>query len=421
MKHGAALIVHPAPGEALLQALLSECEHLVVLSMATDMPGRTELTPRVTQYRYQPDDDDVVALARAIDRGCPIAVAPPVWEGGVEATAAICAALCLRGNPLAAARAARDKYEAAKCFECHGILHPRTIGFSTSPEDRERIESAFTFPFIVKSPWSTNSQSVTLVRNSEELRSCLAMLQRLYDPKRRNRLSGLYANRDGDAPVLVQDYVEGIELNLDILFEGRSWLLLGAFEKYPMPGPTFEEVQSMYPPRLSREALDRCAQTAADAVSALGGTIGAAHVELRLTELGPVIIEVALRPGGFLTPDAIAHLTGVHPVAALTKLLLTGALPSVARPREGLACLYGAVNCAMEGRIQSITDEQSVRSAAPEIVAFDLLKHPGDHIVPLPLGSDYHLASFMLVGGHRDTLEASAQRIRERLQVVVVR
>lgn len=418
MRRGAALIVHPAPGESLLQALLSECERVIVLSETPDTPRPAEPGPHVTRYRYR-CGEDIVALARTIDREYPIAAAPPVWEGGVEATAAICAALGLRSNPSAAAAAARDKHKAAECFERHGVPHPRTMGFSTSPGDRERIERAFAYPFIIKSPWSTNSQSVTLVRNRQELRSCLAMMRRLYDSQRRNRLSGLYADRDADAPVLVQDYVEGIELNIDVLFEGRSWLLLGAFEKHPMPGPTFEEVQSIYPPRLSAKTLDQCARTAAEAVFALGGKIGAAHIELRLAEAGPVIIEVALRPGGFLTPEAIARLTGVHPVAALTRLLLTGALPRVPAPREGFACVYGAVNCALEGRIQSITDERLVRSAAPEIVAFDMLKRPGDRVVPLPLGTDYHVASFMLVGERRDVLEASARRIRERLQIVV--
>lgn len=417
MRPEAVLIVHPAPGETLLQVLLSECEQVIVLSAAATA-GRDELSPKVTRYRYGPDDD-VIELAGVIDRHHPIAVVPPVWEGGVEATAAICAALGLRGNPPDAARVARDKHEAARCFERHGILHPRTVGFSTSPEDCARIEAGFAYPFIVKSPWSTNSQSVALVRDSEELWSCLAMLRRLYDPRQPNRLSDLYADRNGDAPVLVQEYIEGVELNIDILFEGSAWRLLGAFEKHPMHGPTFEEVQSIYPPRIPREAIDRCAQAAADAVRALGGTIGAAHVELRLTEAGPVIIEVALRPGGFLTPQAIARISGIHPVAALTRLLLTGDLPDLPPPAGGMACLYGAVNCALEGRIQSITDEQCVRDAAPEIVAFDMLKRAGDRVVPLPLGSDYHLASFMLVGECRDALEASADRIRERLQVVV--
>jgi biotin carboxylase len=372
--------------------------------------------PQVTQHLYT-DGQDVVTLAQEIDRNNHVSVAPPVWEGGVEATAAICSALGLPGNSVAAAHAARDKYQAALCFERHGIPHPRTMLFSAAVENQDRIVQQFAFPFILKCPWSTNSQSVTLVRTREELSACLTMLGRLYRPDRENRLFELYAERAGQQPVLVQEYADGLELNIDILLGQDTYRLLGVFEKYPMHGPTFEEVQSVYPARISISEMDECAQAAAGAARALGATMGAAHVELRLTSRGPMIIEVALRPGGFLTPQAISHLTGVHPVTALTQLLMTGELPDIDDVPSGVACLYGAVNCAVEGRIKSISGEYFIRSAVPGIHAFSLLKRPGDRIVPLPLGSDYHVASFMLVGSCREPLEVAARRIRQCLKV----
>jgi biotin carboxylase len=413
-----ALIVHPAPDETLLSALLRACEKVVVISAPGAVAKPLEPFPQVTQYLVTPGDD-IVALAREIDRRSPVSVAPPVWEGGVEATASICSALGLPGNPPGAARAARDKHEAALCFARHGVPHPRTLLATASAEDRCRIEHLFAYPFIIKSPWSTNSQSVTLVRTREELGSGLAMLERLYSPDPGNRLFPLYAGRARQMPVIVQDYAEGTELNIDILLNAEAHLLLGAFEKYPMHGPTFEEVQSVYPTSLSIAQMEECTAVAAAAARALGAKIGAAHVELRLTTGGPVIIEVALRPGGFLTPQAISHLTGVHPVTALTRLLLTGTLPHVEASPGGMACLYGAVNCAAEGRIRSVTDEHLVRSAVPEIVAFNMLKRPGDLVVPLPRGSDYHIASFMLVGSRRDLLEDGARSIRRCVRVEI--
>lgn len=418
MANGTALIVHPAPDETLLRALLSVCERVVVVSRSGGAWKPLEQDAKVTQ-RLLTRDQDVVQLARDIDSTCRINVVPPVWEGGVEATAEIGAALGLPGNPVAAARAARDKYLAALCFERHGIPHPRTMLFSATADDCDRIERQFAFPFILKSPWSTNSQSVTLVRTRDELSGALTMLARLYNPDRANRLFGLYAERAGQRPVLVQDYADGLELNIDILINGSAHRLLGAFEKHPMHGPTFEEVQSVYPPRVSGSEMDECVEAAVGAARALGATMGAAHVELRLTKRGPVIIEAALRPGGFLTSQAIDHLTGVHPVAALTRLLMTGELSEVDGLPRGVACLYGAVNCGFEGRIKAISGEHLVRSTVPGLHAFNVLKRPGDRVVPLPLGSDYHIASFMLVGGRREPLESAARRIRRCLRVDV--
>jgi biotin carboxylase len=415
---GTALVVHPAPDPTMLRALLCACDNVIVMSASSGATKQPEPHPRVIRHSYAVGED-VVALAREIDRIGHISVVPPVWEGGVEATATICAALGLPGNSVAAARAARDKYQAALCFERHGIPHPRTMLFSAAAADQERIEHHFAYPFILKSPWSTNSQSVTLVRSREELSACLTMLGRLYNPDRENRLFELYAERAGQQPVLVQEYADGLELNIDLLLDRSTYRSLGAFEKYPMHGPSFEEVQSVYPPRVSISEMDECAQAAAGAARALGATIGAAHVELRLTSRGPVIIEAALRPGGFLTPQAISHLTGVHPVTALTRLLMTGELPDIDGLPEGIACLYGAVNCAVEGRIKSISGEESVRRDVQGLYAFSLLKRPGDRVVPLPLGSDYHVASFMLVGSCREPLEAAARRIRRCLRVEI--
>ena len=418
MTVGTALIVHPAPDETMLRALLSECANVVVMSASNGTSKPTDRQASITRHVFT-SQQHLVASAHEINRTSRISVIPTVWEGGVEATAALSAALGLPGNSIAAARAARDKHEAALCFERHGVPHPRTMAASATAEECSRIESEFTYPFIVKSPWSTNSQSVTLVRTREELNGALAMLERLYSPNRDNRLFGLYAQRAAQQPVLVQEYADGIELNIDLLIAPDAHRLLGIFEKYPMHGPTFEEVQSVYPPRIRASEMEECVQAAVGAVRALGATIGAAHVELRLTKGGPVIIEAALRPGGFLTPLAINHLTGVHPVSALARLLMTGEFPEIESLPAGVSCLYGAVNCGIEGRIKSISGERAVRNSVPGLSMFKLLKQPGDRLVPLPLGSDYHIASFMLVGSRRETLETAAQDIRRRVRVDV--
>lgn len=414
-----ALIVHPAPDVRLLTALSRACDHILVLSGPDGAPRQIGSDPRVSQHLLSADGD-AVALACELGRRHDIAAAPPVWEGGVEATAEICAALGLPASSAAAARASRDKYLAARCFAKHAVPHPRTLLFSALAPDPAAIERHLDFPFIVKCPSATNSQSVALVRSREDLDAYLAMIRQLYDPGRRNRLSGLYAGQAEQMPVLAQEYVDGVELNIDILFKPDAHVLLGVFEKHPMPGPTFEEIQSVYPPRLSRKDLDECIQVAVAAVRALGATIGAAHVELRFTDRGPFVLEAALRPGGFLTPQAIEYLAGIHPATALTRLLISGELPRIDACPGGVACLYGAVNCAVEGRIVSITDERLVRRAAPDIFSFTMLKRPGDRVAPLPLGSDYHVASFMLVGPRREGLEATAQFIRDHLDVVVI-
>jgi biotin carboxylase len=416
MISGNALIIHPAPNDVLLKSAFSVCSSVIVLSPGNNPEvRRLDQADRLIQYQCAPEDD-VVAVGLRLCHEHDIGIVLPVWEGTVDATAKICATLGLPGNVLSAVVASRDKYLAALSFERSGIPHPRTRLFDSTLHQATSIEQQFDYPLIVKLPQSTNSQSVTLVRSREELEAAFTMIERLYRPDPQNRLFSLYKSQTGERQFLVQSYIEGPELNIDLLYTESDHRVLGVFEKHPMTGPTFGEVQSVYPVNLSDDELNTCFSMAVASVRALGATIGAAHVEMRVTKSGPVVIEAALRPGGFLTAMAIRHLTGIDPIAALIELLLIGTLPDINAFPKGRSCLYGAVNSEAEGRICRISGV-NVAEAFPDVLSFDLLKHPGDYLMPLPFGTDYHVARFMLAGTHREPLEITARSIRDAMVV----
>jgi biotin carboxylase len=416
-----ALIIHPSPNDELLESLLCVCRHLIVLSPKGYGDEQCKnLAQRVTRYHYT-SSEDLIELAHRINDEHDIGVIPPMWEGSVESTSMICTALGFPGNPVSAARAARDKYLASIHFQHHNVPHPRTIQFEASTDDPSFIEDHIDYPFIVKIPQSTNSQSVTLVRSGDQLRAAIANIVSLYEigqKRESNRLFLLYDTISKKQPFIAQEYIEGLELNIDLLYNETDHRVLGIFEKYPMVGPTFEEVQSIYPIKLDNQDIQSCIDTAAMAIRALGAVKGAAHVELKMTDNGPVIIESALRPGGFFTPQAIRYLTGCDPVIALVELLLTGKLPDIAPIPKNRACVYGAVNCSNPGQIVDIGGEDIV-AAIPGISVFELLKRPGDQIIPLPTGTDYHIARFIITGNTRQDLEAAADKIRNSLEVVL--
>jgi len=408
-----ALVIHPAPEQGLLESVLRECAQVHVLSAGPAYVG--ERDARIVRHRYPPGDD-LLPFARQIQARYGIDVVVPAWEGAAEQSAVIARALGLAGNPPEAARAARDKGLAAERWRHDGVPHPRSALFPADPARIEAIEAEFGYPFVVKIPRSTNSQSVTLVSGRAELATALAAIDRLYQQAGPNRLFDLYGGRVDGRPVLVQQYVTGLELNIDLLYTEREHRVLGVFEKYPMTGPTFAEVQSVYPVALDGRQIEAAVATAVAAVRSQGATIGAAHVELRMSPDGPVVIESALRLGGFLTPTAIGRLTGVDPVAALVRLLATSELPELDPFPPLRACLYGAVNVTTAGRVLAIHGARQA-SAVPEAVLFDVLKKPGDQLVPLPEGTDYHFARFLLESDSRAEVEAAARRIRAAVTV----
>ncbi|HEV8558423.1 MAG TPA: ATP-grasp domain-containing protein [Actinophytocola sp.] len=400
-----ALVLLAAPDREVAESALAQADRVVVLSPAQGGPGTPD-DDRVTFLRYD-GADDALAIAAAVRPDAVI----PIWEGAVETGAVLAEALGLPGNPPTATRAARDKAVAADLLHRARVPHPRTRSY---PVDTELsfVEREFRYPFIVKMPRSSNSQSVTLVRSRAELATAVGGIRTLY--ARTNRLSRLYGT--GTPSFVAQDYLHGVEVNIDLLYHETDHAVLGIFEKFPMPGPTFGEVHSVYPHSLSTADADAAIAVSVAAVRALGATRGAAHVELRMTVAGPVVVEAALRLGGFLTPQALRLVTGVDPVSALTALHGHGRLPSVRHSPSGVACLYGAANVEQAGRIKAISGADDAK-LVPGVELLEVVKQPGDLVVPLPEGTDYHVARFLLTGARRADVEHSARRIRELLVV----
>src|SRR5215469_8772687 len=170
-----ALLIHPNPDPEMLEALLTVCERLIVLSSMRN--PRVRVNDRIT-WEVCEDEERIVESACRLCLEEKVQIVPPLWEGVVEATSIVSAALGLPGNSPQAARASRDKYEASLCFKAGGVPHPRTALFDG--DDPVTVEREFTYPFIVKLPRSTNSQSVSLVRSRGQLRMALAAVARLY-------------------------------------------------------------------------------------------------------------------------------------------------------------------------------------------------------------------------------------------------
>lgn len=411
MSSAAVLLLHPSPERELIDSVAAAGAPFVALTSRPVDDARA-----AARYVYAPGDD-LPTIAAAVATRHSVRAVPPLWEGMVETAAAVSARLGLRHNSTAAAAATRDKAKAAECYAATGVASPRSLLFDAN-DPASKVEAAIAYPLVVKLPRSTNSQSVTLVRSRAALERAVAQIAALYEKQDTNRLGRLYATAGAARPILAQEYISGPELNIDLLYAGGEFRVAGVFEKYPMHGPAFEEVQSVYPVAFSAGDVDACVEVAIAAVRALGASCGAAHVELRLASHGPTVIETALRPGGFYTPQAIRLLTGIDPIQALTRLLLTGELPDVDARRASGACLYGAVNVAAEGRIRHIGGVDAARGVK-SVLSFELIKREGDWVAPLPAASDYHVARFILTGSGRDDLEDDAERIRRSISVEV--
>jgi len=106
--------------------------------------------------------------------------------------------------------------------------------------------------------------------------------------------------------LLVERYVPGVEVAVEGLMSRGKLRILATFDKPdPLEGPYFEETIYVTPSRLPDEMQERIANCAAATVRALGLTHGPVHVEFRVNERGPWVLEASPRPIGGLCSRAL--------------------------------------------------------------------------------------------------------------------
>lgn len=182
--------------------------------------------------------------------------------------------------------------------------------------------------------------------------------------------------------------------------------------------PPFREVGGFLPPALEASAQSRITQEALRAIEACGVTDGVCHVEIKLTEAGPRLIEVNGRLGG-----NVADLVRMHSGRDLVRDALLCAL-GVAPPRMSTAeadsslvfrwFAYADVN---DGTLRAVNGLEKLRELK-NVKAVKQLLRSGD-LVDWRLGSDSAL--FYIDGYAKD--HAELERVLEQVEknfVVVV-
>jgi biotin carboxylase len=163
----------------------------------------------------------------------------------------------------------------------------------------------------------------------------------------------------------------------------------------------FRETGYCTPSALSPELQLEVYDVATTAARALGVTIGCLHTEIKLTDVGPVVIEVNGRPGGGIS-EMLERASGFS-------ILRTALRLAVGDPVE----LHGPVACSRVGYLLYVFPETDVEwidvveglSALREVEGVDeivLVRGPGQRI-DWREGSEAHV--FHFTGTTRDHAE----------------
>ncbi len=326
------------------------------------------------------DPEAAAATVADWSRTRPIAAVVGVDDATTVAAAAIAERLGLPGNGVAAATAARDKYQMRQCLQAAGVPVPRFRRISLK-DDAFMAARGVAFPCVVKPLRLSASRGVIRANNTDQF---IAAVRRISALLRRDDVA---ARGDAAENVLAEEYVPGLEVALEGLLVAGRLHVLALFDKPdPLEGPFFEETIYVTPSRLPDPTQQRIAEVTSDACAALGLADGPVHAELRVNDDGPWIIEVAARTIGGLCSRTLRFGTGM----TLEEIVLRHALrwPIDSLQRETRAAGVMMIPIPRAGRLQAVHGREVAEQVAG-VVEVAITIPVGQDVVPLPEGWQY--------------------------------
>jgi len=182
----------------------------------------------------------------------------------------------------------------------------------TSYQEAQKVVEEIGFPVLVRPSFVLGGRAMEVVFDAGQLRQLYAEAE---------------AANPGQ-PVLVDKYIEGLEVELDVICDGKDVLVPGIMEHIERAGVHSGDSMAVYPPRSLSEELQVELVRQAEKIANALDVKGLLNVQFVIADLDsdpkPYIIEV--NPRASRTVPYLSKVTGVPMVKVATSCLLGGTL-----------------------------------------------------------------------------------------------
>ncbi|PJE63343.1 hypothetical protein COU88_00065 [Candidatus Roizmanbacteria bacterium CG10_big_fil_rev_8_21_14_0_10_39_6] len=327
------------------------------------------------------------------------------WEDSIELLAKVCAKFGFTGNSLEAAKNTRSKYLMQEVMNNAGLPAIKEH-LLAHEEDLTVAIGKIGFPAIIKPVGGSLSQFVVRVNNVDEAKNAYVYIRKNCTPE----FDPIYIYNEGK--FVYQSYIDGPEFSAECYIQHGIPHVVGIHEKTAMSLPFFMETGDYLPPRIDEEDIDSIEEAVESALIVLGVRNSLAHAELKLTEEGVKIIEIASRMGGDYTYRAVKEVHDFDLIQAACYIALGVHVHNTVKKPD--SCIVGKFFIPEDsGVITKLRGFEGLKSN-PSVVDFLVSKQVGDKILIPPDGYDY--IGWVLVKG--DTY-ADADRAIEEVEKVI--
>jgi biotin carboxylase len=266
----------------------------------------------------------------------------------IETAAVLAQALGLPGADPASLRNCRNKWTQRRMLQAAGARTPN-FRLATSVDSAVAALKEIPLPVVLKPTMGSGSVGVKLCRTAEEAAEHAAVLLQKTVNERGLPLP---------AEVLVEEYLSGEEFSAETL----GGHVVGITRKQLSREPFFVETGHSFPADLPDEVQSSIVDTVRTGLRAMGLEWGPAHVELRLTPAGPVIIEINPRLAGGFIPELVRLARGVDMIRE-TLALVVGKPPNLQAAQNRYAAIKFLCP-AIEGVIRQFAGLEDARNLA---------------------------------------------------------
>lgn len=200
----------------------------------------------------------------------------------------------------------------------------------------------------------------------------VVLLDLLHPDETMERVYQYSREQSRNGTVMVEEVMTGPEVSVEALVIGGEPHIITVTDKYITPPPYFVELAHCEPCVLDEDTIIETKAVAAQAIKAIGIENAPAHVEIKVTEDGPKIVELAARLGGdFITSRLVPLSTGIDLVGA-SVLLAVGERPDLTPGRQQGAAIH-FIHTQQEGTLSEIVLPAAGQAGIEEIAVYKKL------------------------------------------------
>jgi biotin carboxylase len=273
----------------------------------------------------------------------------------------------------------RDKLMMARALA--GLAQPQIrVTYRGDENLLQKVIEIGGFPVVCKPLMGFAGSGVILAANEEGLRRALKSITRLSKLVMRR----FYDTDEKLGKVLLQSFLAGEEVSVDGFVEGGKVSIVAIADKPDVSrGPVFPDHIYLMPSQVAGNVKNRLEDLTRQAIAALGLDNSVFHLEARMMDGEPHIIEVAARIG---CGELIKRAFGLD--LCEIELALKLGRKVDARPRRQRFAGEVCINADRAGIFRGIANDQTLLQDQ-RITSMPIYARPGQRVAPLPNSNSY--------------------------------